>query len=76
MGIFDRLFKEEECKHKWKIVEYSNVLQLDDMGCPARLVICQCSKCGATDQQWRDVPKESLNQLDTGESVLLQWTRI
>lgn len=76
MNIFNKLFKEEECKHKWKIVEYSNVLQVDDMGYPSRLVICKCSKCGATDQQWRDVPKESLNQLDTGESVLLQWTRI
>ena len=73
--MFTNLFKKE-CNHEWHTIEYSNVLQLDDMGYPLRLVIRKCSKCGKTDQHWRDVPKESLKQLDDGTSVLLEWYKI
>lgn len=66
MGLF-------KCNHNWKITERSNVLQLDDMGYPLRLFIVECSKCGKSDQQWIDVSKEELKELDTGKSVLLKW---
>lgn len=69
------LFKRK-CNHEWKITEYSNVLQLDDMGYPLRLVICTCAKCGITEQHWHDVNKSALEQLDTGKSVLLKWQKI
>lgn len=64
------LFK---CKHNWKIAERSNVIQQDGMGCPLRLFICKCSKCGKFEQQWIDVNEEELEELETGESVLLKW---
>lgn len=67
-----RLFKKE-CSHTWQITERSNVLQLDWMGYPLRLFLCQCSKCGKYDQQWIDVPLKELEELETGKSVLLKW---
>ena len=66
MGLF-------KCSHDWHIAERSNVLQLDYMGYPLRLFICKCSKCGTSSQQWIDVPLKELEELDTGESVLLKW---
>lgn len=62
-----------KCKHDWRLLERSNVLQLDDMGYPLRLCIFRCNKCGKSDQQWVDVPKEALAEIDTGKSVLLRW---
>lgn len=62
-----------KCSHDWRISERSNVLQLDDMGYPLRLFICKCSKCGKSDQQWIDVAERELEELKTGESVLLKW---
>ena len=67
------LFKRE-CRHIWTIHERSNVLQLDGMGYPLRLFIVKCDTCGQTDQQWIDVPKNELKELETGESVLLKWS--
>lgn len=64
------------CNHEWKITEISNVLQLDEMGYPLRLVICKCKKCGKFDQQWRDVSQECLEELNNGESVLCTWKSI
>jgi hypothetical protein len=43
------------------------------MGYPLRLFIVKCSKCGKSDQHWIDVAKKELEELDTGESVLLKW---
>lgn len=70
-----RLFKNK-CSHNWKVTERSNVLQQDDMGYPLRLCICECSKCGVSDQQWIDAAEEELKELETGESVLLKWHRV
>lgn len=67
---------KRHCKHEWKLIEYSNVLQLDDMGYPLRLCIFKCSKCESVDHRWVDVPKSALNELDTGKSVLLKWTKV
>ena len=53
-----------KCKHDYKIKSKSNTLQLDDMGYPLRLFICECSKCGKSKQQWIDVPKRELEELD------------
>lgn len=69
------LFKRS-CNHDYHISEYSNVLQLDEMGYPLRLVIYKCFKCGKTEHRWIDVPKESLKQLDEGTSVLLHWYKV
>jgi len=69
------IFKRK-CKHKWKLTHYSNVLQLDDMGYPLRLCIQECTKCKKSDQVWLDVPLQSLDQLETGESVLLEWSKV
>ena len=65
-----KLFK---CSHTWVTTEASNVLQQDDMGYPLRLFICKCDKCGKSTQQWIDVPEKELEELKTGESVLLEW---
>ena len=62
-----------KCKHDWRLLKSSNVLQLDDMGYPLRLCIFRCNKCGKSDQQWVDVPKDALAEIDTGKSVLLRW---
>lgn len=62
-----------KCKHDWRLLERSNVLQLDDMGYPLRLCIFRCNKCGKSDQQWVDVPKKELAEIDAGKSVLLRW---
>jgi hypothetical protein len=66
MGLF-------RCSHDWHITERSNVLQLDDLGYPLRLFIVKCSKCNKYDQQWIDVDESELEELKTGESVLLKW---
>ena len=68
--------KKRTCKHEWKLTEYSNVLQCDDMGYPLRLCIFECRKCGVSEHRWIDVPLPALNELDTGESVLLKWTKV
>lgn len=65
--------KHKKCIHTMKIIQKSNVLQQDEMGYPLRLCICQCSKCGKSEQMWIDVSKECLEELKTGESVLLEW---
>ena len=75
MGLFS-IFKKKVCNHDWKITERSNVIQQDNMGYPLRLCIWQCSKCGKSDQVWLDTSEEALKELDTGESVLLEWYKI
>ena len=70
------LFKKMMCNHDWKITERSNVIQQDNMGYPLRLCIWQCSKCGKSDQVWLDTSEEVLKELDTGESVLLEWHKV
>lgn len=70
------LCKRNYCNHCWTISEISNVLQLDDMGYPLRLVIYKCSNCGKSEQQWVDVGTKELKELETGESVLLKWKGI
>ena len=58
-----------------RYIKKSNVLQVDDLGYPLRLCIFHCDKCGKSEQQWVDVPKEELAGLDSGDSVLLKWIR-
>ena len=70
----ERLFKRK-CDHNWEVTERSNVLQQDGMGYPLRLAIVRCTKCGASEQQWLDAAVAELKQLDTGESVLLKWSK-
>ena len=67
-----RLFK---CHHNWEIIEKSNVLQINSMGYPLRLYICKCTKCGKSEQHWIDVSEYSKNELETGQSVLLKWSK-
>lgn len=64
-----KLFK---CKHKWELEKRSNMLQQDSMGYPLRLFILKCSKCGESKQMWIDVGVEELEELKTGESVLVK----
>ena len=68
MGLF-------RCRHNWETTEKSNVLQVDEMGYPLRLFICKCTKCGKSEQMWIDVAKSQLQELDTGKSVLLTWSK-
>ena len=68
-----RLFK---CHHDWSVTERSNILQQDDMGYPLRLFIVKCSKCGKSEHQWIDVAEECLKELETGESHLLEWSKL
>lgn len=64
------LFK---CNHMWVVEKRSNALQLDEMGYPLRLCICKCITCGESEQQWLDTSKMALDELETGESFLLDW---
>ena len=66
MGLF-------KCNHTWVIDQRSNVIQQDSMGYPLRLFLCRCSKCNKSDQQWIDVDEDELEELETGQSVLLKW---
>lgn len=68
------IFKKE-CNHDWKAIEKSNILQHDDMGYLLRLYIVKCKKCGKTDQRWIDVNDDCLKELETGKSVLCEWTK-
>ena len=53
--------------HQWRLKQRSNVIQFDDMGYPLRLFICECSRCGKSEQLWID-STESIND------VALKWT--
>lgn len=66
MGIF-------KCNHIWAIDQRSNVIQQDSMGYPLRLCICTCSECGRSNMRWIDVNESELEELKTGQSVLLKW---
>lgn len=70
IGLFTR-----KCRHQWVRSESSNALQQDDMGYPLRLVIHKCTKCGIYEHAWVDVAVEELNELNTGESVLVTWRK-
>ena len=67
-----RLFK---CNHRWRVAYVSNALQQDYLDYPLRLCICECSKCGKSDQQWIDVSEKCLDELETGKSFLLEWRK-
>ena len=66
-------FRRKPCFHEWERYKNSNVLQLDDMGYPLRLVMHRCKKCGVIEQHWTDIPLESVKELRTGKSVLCIW---
>ena len=68
-----RLFK---CNHDWRVTYVSNVLQQDSMGYPLRLCIVECAKCGKSDQQWFDVSEKRLDEIETGESFLIEWRKV
>ena len=68
-----RLFK---CKHDWRTTAISNVIQLDDMGYPLKLVNRSCVKCGQSKQEWVDVSEKVFDKIKTGENVLLKWTQV
>lgn len=75
MGLFS-IFKKKVCNHDWKVTERTNVLQQDDMGYPLRLCLIECIKCGESKHRWIDVSEEALKELETGESVLLEWSKV
>lgn len=69
-----KLFK---CRnHDWHVTERSNIIQQDDMGYPLRLCIVECSKCGESKHTWLDVHEKCLDEIETGESVLLEWSKV
>ena len=70
------IFNKAHCDHAWRVTEVSNVLQQDDMGYPLRLVITKCRRCSKSEHRWIDVNEAALKELDTGESVLLKWTKV
>lgn len=63
----------KKCKHKWKVVEKSNALQLDHIGYPLRLFLVKCENCGEYDQVWIDVPVEEFDEVKDGKSFVLKW---
>ena len=65
--------KKKFCKHEFEIFKRSNVIQLHELGYVLRLFTVKCKKCGATDYEWYNVPKDELKELETEESVLLEW---
>ena len=71
--LLSKIKLNKRCNHDFKIEQRSNVLQLDSMGYPLRLVIVECKHCGCSDQIWIDVPTEEYKEIETGESVLLKW---
>ena len=70
MGLFKKM-----CSHDYVVKERSNALQQDEMGYPLRLCICQCYKCGKSEQQWLDTNESALNEIKTGKSFLVKWDR-
>lgn len=70
------LFKKIVCDHDYRITEYSNALQQDEMGYPLRLCICKCEKCEKSEQQWIDVGEKALEELDSGKSFLVKWEKV
>jgi hypothetical protein len=48
-----KLFKKK-CRHDYKIVDVSNVIQFDSLGFPLRLYVLRCTKCGNHKQEWID----------------------
>ena len=63
-----------ECKHEWAAAtDRSNVLQYNYNGNPLRLCICRCAKCGTHEMVWVESDIKELEELETGESVLLKW---
>lgn len=69
-----KFFKEKTCNHQWKAAYISNIIQLDYDGCPARLVIAECIKCGKTKYQWWD-DSNGLKAIELGEAYLLEWKK-
>lgn len=67
---------KRKCIHSWFAYKRSNALQLDSTGCPTRLFICRCKKCGEYKQMWLDVQFEEAEELKTGESVLISWDTV
>ena len=67
-GIFS-IFKK--CHHNYEIKERTKFIQQDEMGYPLRLCVVKCSKCGKTEELWLDTPESALEELKTGESVLV-----
>lgn len=67
------LFNKQKCNHDYKIVEKSNILQLDDMGYPLMLCISKCCKCGKSKQIWIDVDK---SLLDNSKYKILKWEKV
>ena len=61
------------CRHDWRIIHKSNIIQLDSMGYPLMLCIVQCAKCGESDQWWIDVSKDIL--LDENIKIL-EWEKV
>ena len=64
------------CSHKWVVTHKSNAIQCDAMGYPLRLYIYTCAKCGKSEQMWMDVAVEELDELKTGQSVLVTWEMV
>lgn len=70
MKLFQKIFKFK-CNHKYKY-HRTNKLRLDCMGYPLRLFIGECTRCGNTKHLWIDVSVEQLEELKTGQSVLIE----
>jgi len=64
--MFSKIFttiKKLFHKHDFKITEYSNIIQYDDMGYPLRLFIERCD-CGECKQSWIDITESAVRKTD------------
>lgn len=66
MGLF-------RCKHDYRVISMSNVLDINNFGAVTRLCRCECEKCGKTINEWCDVSVTTIRELDNGKSVLAEW---
>lgn len=70
MELFKFKLFRRKCKHDYEY-RRTNKLQSDSMGYPLRLFVRTCTKCGKSEHMWIDVPLKELDEIKTGESVLI-----
>ena len=64
---------KKKCTHQYKVTDRSNAIQVDQMGYPLQLCVCECEKCGKIEQQWIDAPTDILKDMAKNGYVRVKW---